>query len=110
MKSLKKAAIVVAVIFSVGIFAGAVTQLSAASQDAGGYLVPANFSTLAEQVKSGVVNIRVEKVVKGREEISHFFQGDPFGRRNPFGDFFGPVPAGIIALSPNSMVWDRVSS
>lgn len=94
MKSLKKAAIVVAVIFSVGIFAGAVTQISAASQDAGGYLVPANFSTLAEQVKSGVVNIRVEKVVKGREEISHFFQGDPFGRRNPFGDFFGPRPRG----------------
>ena len=92
MKLLRKTAVVVAVIFSVGIFVGAVPQLSAASQDTGSYLVPANFSILAKQVKGGVVNIRVEKVVKGSEEISHFSRRDPFRGRNPFEDFFGPLP------------------
>ncbi len=100
MKSFRKMAIVVAVIFSVGLFAGAVTQLSAASQDTGSYLVPANFSTLAKQVKGGVVNIRVEKTVKPTEEISHFSPRNPFGGRNPFGDFFGPLPRGDNGPAP----------
>ena len=94
MKSFRKTAIIVAVIFSVGLFVGAVTQLSAASQDTGSYLVPANFSTLAKQVKGGVVNIRVEKDVKETEEMSHFSRRDPFQGRNPFEDFFGPLPRG----------------
>ncbi|MDD5723337.1 MAG: DegQ family serine endoprotease [Syntrophales bacterium] len=100
MKSLRKAAIVVAVIFSVGIFAGAVTQLSAAPQDTGSYLVPANFSTLAEQVKGGVVNIRVEKAVKETEEMFYFSPRDPFQGRNPFEDFFGPLPRGNNRPTP----------
>ena len=92
MKSFRKTVIVIAIIFSAGIIAGVATQLSAASQDTGSYLVPANFSILAKQVKGGVVNIRVEKVVKGSEEISHFSRRDPFRGRNPFEDFFGPLP------------------
>jgi serine protease Do len=47
-------------------------------------MVPANFSDLAEKVRSGVVNIQVVKTVKKADF------GFPHSSRNPFGDFFGP--------------------
>ncbi|NWG02481.1 MAG: DegQ family serine endoprotease [Syntrophaceae bacterium] len=52
-------------------------------------MVPANFSELAEKVRSGVVNVQVVKKVKN---IGFGFRqfGNPFGEKNPFGDFFGP--------------------
>jgi serine protease Do len=51
-------------------------------------MVPANFSELAEKVRAGVVNIQVSKKVKN---IGFYnFPDNPFGDRNPFGDFFGP--------------------
>ncbi|MCE5284192.1 MAG: DegQ family serine endoprotease [Deltaproteobacteria bacterium] len=51
-------------------------------------MVPATFSDLAEQVRPGVVNIQVVKKVQGADFRG--FQGNPFGGRNPFEDFFGP--------------------
>ena len=59
-----------------------------AAVSAGSPMVPGNFSDLAEKVRAGVVNIQVSKKVKsvGFER----FGGNPFGDRNPFGDFFGP--------------------
>ncbi len=53
-------------------------------------MVPANFSGLAEKVRSGVVNIQVVKKVKNVEFGSRHFFGNPLGENNPFGDFFGP--------------------
>jgi serine protease Do len=52
-------------------------------------MIPANFSQLAEKVRPGVVNIQVVKKVKN---VGFGFRsfGDPFGDKNPFGDFFGP--------------------
>ena len=50
-------------------------------------MVPANFSELAEKVRAGVVNIQVVKKVRGA--AFQGFQGNPFGGRNPFEDFFG---------------------
>jgi len=52
-------------------------------------MVPANFSDLAEKVRPGVVNIQVVKKVKN---VGFGFRsfGDPYGDKNPFGDFFGP--------------------
>jgi S1-C subfamily serine protease len=47
-------------------------------------MVPANFSDLAEKVRSGVVNIQVVKTVKN----AGFGFSNSF--RTPFGDFFGP--------------------
>lgn len=90
MHPFRNTIVAIAVLFTVGIITGAVTQLPAATPDPGSRLVPANFSALAAQAKSGVVNIRVEKTVKGPAEISHFFQRNPFGGTNPFEDFFGP--------------------
>jgi S1-C subfamily serine protease len=54
---------------------------------AGSPMVPGNFSDLAEKVRAGVVNIQVSKKVSsaGFER----FGGNPFGDRDPFGDFFG---------------------
>ena len=60
----------------------------AASISAATSMVPANFSELADKVRTGVVNIQVSKKVKNAG--FHNFPGNPFGDRDPFGDFFGP--------------------
>jgi len=57
-------------------------------------MVPANFSELAEKVRNGVVNIQVVKKVKNVGLGFPDFSGNPFGDRNPFGDFFGPFSGG----------------
>ena len=57
-------------------------------------MVPANFSDLAEKVRPGVVNIQVAKKVKNVGFGAPHFNGNPFGGRNPFDDFFGPSPEG----------------
>ncbi len=51
-------------------------------------MVPANFSDLAEKVRSGVVNIQVVKKIKNVDFGFRHFPG------NPFGDFFGPFSEG----------------
>jgi serine protease Do len=51
-------------------------------------MVPGNFSQIADQVRAGVVNIQVRKKVSRAEFPSS--RGNPFGDRNPFGEFFGP--------------------
>lgn len=56
--------------------------------------VPANFSELAEKVRPGVVNIQVVKKVQNAGMGMPNFRGNPFGDRNPFGDFFGPFSDG----------------
>jgi len=65
----------------------AVSPESAVSQPP---MVPANFSDLAEKVRSGVVNLQVVKKVKNIGLNSRNFPGFPFGGKDPFGDFFGP--------------------
>jgi serine protease Do len=67
---------------------GEAQTATTAAVSAGSPMVPGNFSDLAEKVRPGVVNIQVNKKVKnaGFER----FGGNPFGDRNPFGDFFGP--------------------
>ena len=67
---------------------GEVQAAATAAVSTGSPMVPGNFSELAEKVRTGVVNIQVRKKVKnaGFEK----FGGNPFGDRNPFGDFFGP--------------------
>jgi serine protease Do len=57
-------------------------------------LVPANFSELAEKVRTGVVNLQVVKKIKNVGLGIPNFPGHPFGDKNPFGDFFGPFSQG----------------
>lgn len=100
MKSLRTITVLMVGIFLAGVLAGTASTLSAAPHNPAIHLVPANFSQLAEQVKSGVVNIRVEKTVQGRGEMPPFFGRDPFGGRSPFEDFFGQLPRGDKGLAP----------
>jgi serine protease Do len=67
---------------------GEAQAAATATVSAGTPMVPGNFSNLAEMVRAGVVNIKVSKKVQnaGFER----FGGNPFGDRNPFGEFFGP--------------------
>jgi len=54
-------------------------------------MVPASFAKLAQQVKSGVVNIQTVKTVKGGGRVYKHFFGQPFGRNNDlFDEFLAP--------------------
>jgi serine protease Do len=63
-------------------------QAPPSSVSAGAPMVPVNFSDIADQVRAGVVNIQVSKKVSNAEFPN--FRDNPFGDRNPFGEFFGP--------------------
>jgi len=52
-------------------------------------MVPGNFAELAEKVRNGVVNIQAVKNIKNGGRVYRQFFGNPFGRQNPFEDFFG---------------------
>ncbi len=51
-------------------------------------MVPASFSQLAELVGPSVVNIRTVKTLKGGGPVLRHFQKEPFGREQPFNEFF----------------------
>src|SRR5262245_20277437 len=66
------------------------TAVPTASKSSEIAMVPANFTELAEKVRSGVVNIQVVKRLKNVAFGSRNFSGNPIDESNPFGDFFGP--------------------
>jgi serine protease Do len=51
-------------------------------------LVPANFSQLSEIISPTVVNIRTEKTIKGGGSVFRDFHGSPWGKNDPFREFF----------------------
>ncbi|WP_020585881.1 Do family serine endopeptidase [Desulfobacter curvatus] len=53
-------------------------------------MVPANFSQLAQQAKSGVVNIQTVKTIKGGGRVFRHFFGSPFGNQPGMEDFLSP--------------------
>ncbi len=57
-------------------------------------MVPAGFSKLAKQAKTGVVNIQTVKTIQGGGRVYQHFFGSPFGQKSPPGmeDFFGGQP------------------
>lgn len=61
---------------------------SARAQAAEPLMIPASFSQLAEMVSPSVVNIRTVKTLKGGGPVLRNFQKGPFGREQPFNDFF----------------------
>ncbi|MBW1802717.1 MAG: trypsin-like peptidase domain-containing protein, partial [Deltaproteobacteria bacterium] len=69
-----------------------VFQLAGASGGSSPGMIPGNFSELAEKARPGVVNIRTEKTLRGGGNVFRHFFGAPFGKRDPFNDFFGPFP------------------
>ncbi len=80
-----------AAIALVSIFlAGATSTSVLAAKETTTRLIPESFSELAEMARPGVVNIRTVKTTKGGGRVFRHFFGDPFGRRDPFREFFGP--------------------
>lgn len=51
-------------------------------------LVPESFSELAKMASSSVVNIRTVKITKGGGRVFRHFYQSPFGKEDPFKDFF----------------------
>ena len=51
--------------------------------------MPGSFTELAKKVRDGVVNIQTTKTVRGGGRVYRHFFGSPFGKQNPFEDFFG---------------------
>lgn len=72
-----------------------VTQNTSASNPSSTVMVPVNFTDVAMAVSPAVVNVRAEKVIKRSGQTFRHFQS-PFGRDDPFRDFFerffGDIP------------------
>ncbi|MBW1916940.1 MAG: DegQ family serine endoprotease [Deltaproteobacteria bacterium] len=70
--------------------------LWAGSQPLRAALAPESFADLARQASPAVVNISTEKTHKGGGRVYEFFGPSPFGREDPFRDFFekffGDIP------------------
>ncbi len=60
----------------------------AAAEQKSSILIPENFSNLADQVSPAVVNIRTVKTLKGGGRVFRHFSPGPFGKEDPFHDFF----------------------
>ena len=89
--SFKSKLMVVAVLAATAIVLAAGSGSSViAAKNPTARLIPESFSQLAEMARPGVVNIRTVKTIKGGGRVFRHFFGDPFGRRDPFRDFFGP--------------------
>jgi len=52
------------------------------------YQVPENFTELAKMASPAVVNIRTVKTIKGGGRVYRHFFNSPFGKQDPFNDFF----------------------
>jgi len=91
MESINMKAVIIFLIVSGGIIFGAdlfVSKTSVSAKTAESTSTPANFSQLAEMVSPAVVNIRTVKTIKGGGPVFRHFQRDPWGREEPFKDFF----------------------
>jgi serine protease Do len=100
MKHLTKVTSTIAVLVVAGLLLGYGPQIASALKDSDPpkspaiALVPANFKSLAENARPGVVNIRTVKTIKGGGPVMRHFFGNPFGGKNPFDEFFGPFSGG----------------
>lgn len=76
------------ILFVVGIFSGYGLQVASAATDSNPFMVPGNFSEIAENVGPAVVNISTVKSIKGGGRVFRNFGPGPFNKEDPFQDFF----------------------
>jgi len=78
------------VLLAVGIFAlSSFNPVSVVETKAGTILeAPGSFNELAENASPSVVNIRTVKTIKGGGRVFRHFKKGPFGKNDPFNDFF----------------------
>ena len=60
--------------------------------DAKTYTIPESFTDLANTASPTVVNIRTVKTIKGGGRVYRHFFNSPFGKEDPFHDFFDKFP------------------
>jgi len=65
-----------------------IIQAQTGKVDSGTVMIPGNFSEVAGQVSPAVVNIRTVKTLKGGGRVFRHFSPGPFGKEDPFHDFF----------------------
>jgi len=94
MKGRKKFARYILILIMAGTLLGSGLEMAVASKDTAVRMIPENFSDLAEEARPGVVNIQTVKRIEGGGPVFRHFFGNPFGHRNPFEDYFGPLPKG----------------
>jgi serine protease Do len=82
------------ILFVAGTLLGTGVPRAVASKNTAVQMIPENFSDIAEKARPGVVNIRTVKRIEGGGPVYRHFFGNPFGPRNPFGNFFRPSPEG----------------
>ncbi len=94
MKQKKNLGTIIMALVMAAVLLGFGSQITKASKDPDRVVVPVNFTELADDARPGVVNIRTVKTTKGGGRVFRHFFGNPFGRQNPFEEFFGPLPQG----------------
>lgn len=93
-KSFKKLFFGIMILLMVGLIWGYGFETETAAQktpagESKTIMVPVNFSELAKDARTGVVNIRTVKTVKGGGRVFRHFFENPFGGKEPFHNF-GP--------------------
>ena len=88
MEQIKRLSAYVVIIVMAGIMPGVFTEAPALSQIIETKMIPANFDLLAAKVSPAVVNIRTEKTVRGGGYGIQRYRRSPFGKDDPFNDFF----------------------
>jgi len=86
----KKRTFVFVVLLAVGIFVfSSFNPASGVETKAGTiFSAPESFNELAENASPSVVNIRTVKTIKGGGRVFRHFKKGPFGKNDPFNDFF----------------------
>ena len=84
----KKAFFTIIFIISAFLLVSNFYQVSVSEAKTGTYTVPESFTDLANTASPAVVNIRTVKTIKGGGRVYRHFFDSPFGKEDPFHDFF----------------------
>jgi len=84
----KKAFFTIIFIISAFLVVSNFYQASVSEAKTGIYTVPESFTDLAKTSSPAVVNIRTVKTIKGGGRVYRHFFNSPFGKQDPFNDFF----------------------
>jgi len=76
------------IIFIISAFLVIVNFYPASVSEAKIYSIPESFTDLVKTASPAVVNIRTVKTIKGGGRVYRHFFNSPFGKQDPFNDFF----------------------
>lgn len=88
MKLVNKIALYTVILITAGVLTGFFAVTPAVSKAEVTKMIPSNFDVLAKMVSPTVVNIRTVKTVRGGGYGLRQYRRSPFGKEDPFNDFF----------------------